>query len=62
MDAIEENSAADAKEIQVQTDISSSMFKIRKAFFIQLFWVGTIFFASTPVSTIISQRYIQESN
>lgn len=58
MDAIEENSAAEEKELETQRNISENTFKIRKAFFIQLFCVGSIFFASTPISTIISQKFI----
>ena len=38
------------------------MYEIRHGFFNQLWVVGTIFFVSTPFSTIISANYIQESN
>jgi hypothetical protein len=59
---IEDDQASEQRELELQTNISTSIFAIRKGFFKQLFIVGTIFFASTPLSTIISANYIQESN
>lgn len=62
MEEIENNAAGEQKELELQETISTSIFKIRAAFFNQLWVVGTIFFASTPASILISTNFIQESN
>lgn len=59
---IEDDQASEQRELELQSTISTSIYNIRKGFFKQLFIVGTIFFASTPLSTIIGANYIQESN
>lgn len=43
-------------------EIQSGIHKLRLQFFNQLWMVGTMFFLSLPVSTIISINMIEESN
>lgn len=59
---IEEDMSTDRKQLDMHYEIQSSIHKIRLQFFNQLWTVGTLFFLSLPVSTIVSVNYIEESN
>lgn len=54
--------SSDRKQLQMHYEIESNIHKIRLQFFNQLWLVGTLFFLSLPVSTLISINAIEESN
>lgn len=62
LNKISENEGTEKKQLELQANISNNIFKIRDSFFNTLWFVGTLFFLSTPLSTHISRKYIDRSN
>ena len=62
VEEIESNQAGSLKTNQMQIDITNNIHSIRLQFFNQLFWIGSLYFAALPVSTIVSVNMVDESN
>lgn len=59
---IEENQAGDPKQNQTAINMNQNINKLRIDFFNQLWMVGSMFFASTPLSTMFANNFVRESN
>ena len=58
---IEDDKASSERTAEMHITTSSNIHSIRIQFFNQLFFVGSIYFISLPISTWICNNYIQES-
>lgn len=55
---IEDDAASDRKVLETQMSINNNIHEIRNKFYTQLFWFGSFFFASTPVSVYICKTMV----
>mmetsp|Transcript_1820 Transcript_1820/g.3194 ORF Transcript_1820/g.3194 Transcript_1820/m.3194 type:complete len:246 (-) Transcript_1820:11-748(-) len=60
--AREADQAADPRQLSQRAEIDQNLHRLREQFFRQFFVCGSLFFLSTPASTLLCQRAIQESN
>ena len=62
LDKIGEEQGTEVKALEFQASMSNNIFRIRDQFFNQLWIMGTLFFASTPLAQVLSSKYLSPAS